>query len=143
MALNESDITSAHLLFYNVAWESFKKSTKKSKKKRKIESLNLKNIQNVRRFFQNVFLLVFCPKTFLTSMKLIHFLKLLFSLELLFSLDWHFGGFNLKNEAWWDVYFSLLIFRIFSFWSIKSADLQDSGHQSNIWTRWRLYNYLI
>ena len=32
-------------------------------------------------------------------------------LEWLFSLDWHFGGFKLKNEAWWDVYFLMLIFR--------------------------------
>ena len=34
-------------------------------------------------------------------------------LELLFSLDCHFGGFRLKNEAWWDVYFLILLFRKF------------------------------
>ena len=38
------------------------------------------------------------------------------------------GGFNLKNEVWWDVYFSMLIFRFFfSCWPIKSVDLQNSG----------------
>ena len=34
-------------------------------------------------------------------------------LELLFSLDCHFGGFKLKNEAWWDVCFLMLVFRNF------------------------------
>ena len=52
-----------------------KKNKKKAKKKRKIERLNLKNIQNVRKFFLNIFLLGFWSKIFLTSMKLIHFLK--------------------------------------------------------------------
>ena len=37
-------------------------------------------------------------------------------LELLFSLDCHFGGFRLKNEAWWDVYFFNAAFsKIFHF----------------------------
>ena len=52
-----------------------KKRKKERKKKRKIEPLNLKNIQNVRKFFLNIFLLGFWPKIFLTSMKLIDFLK--------------------------------------------------------------------
>ena len=34
-------------------------------------------------------------------------------LELIFSWDFHFGEFNFKNEAWWDVYFLMLIFRKF------------------------------
>ena len=37
--------------------------------------------------------------------------KSMFFLELLFSLDCHFGDSNLKNEAWWDFYFSMLTFR--------------------------------
>ena len=49
---------------------------KKREKKRKIEPLNLKNIQNVRKFFLNIFLLGFWPKTFLTSIELTHFLKI-------------------------------------------------------------------
>ena len=53
-------------------------------------------------------------------------------LELLFSLDCHFGGFRLKNEAWWDVYFLCCFFENFSLWPIKSADLLDSGIQSKI-----------
>ena len=53
-----------------------KKSGKKKRKiERKIEPLNLKNIQNVRKFFLNIFLLGFWSKIFLTSMKLIHFPK--------------------------------------------------------------------
>jgi hypothetical protein len=52
-----------------------KKRKKKRKTERKIERLNLKNIQNVRKFFLNIFLLGFWPKKFLTGMKLIHFLK--------------------------------------------------------------------
>ena len=53
-----------------------KKAKKKAeKKKRKIEPLILQNIQNVRKFFLNIFLLGFWPKIFLTSMKLINFLK--------------------------------------------------------------------
>ena len=39
--------------------------------------------------------------------------------------------------------FRCWFFENFSFWRIKSADLQDSGHQFKIWTCWRLYNYLI
>ena len=33
--------------------------------------------------------------------------------ELLFSLDEHFEVSESKNGAWWDVYFSMLIFRLF------------------------------
>ena len=56
--------------------KSEKNNAKKSaKKKCKIEPLNLKNIQNVRKFFLNIFLLGFWSKISLTSMKLIHFPK--------------------------------------------------------------------
>ena len=65
-----------YLLFFNVAWKTKKpKSEKKAEKKCKIEPLIFKNIQNVRKFFLNIFLLGFWPKIFLTSMKLIHSLK--------------------------------------------------------------------
>ena len=47
--------------------------------------------------------------------------------ELLFSLDWHLRVSNSKNGAWWEVYFLMLIFWLFSFWTIKSADLQNYG----------------
>ena len=53
-----------------------KKRKKKRKIERKIEPLNLKNIQNVRKFFLNIFLLGFWPKTIFTSIELTHFLKL-------------------------------------------------------------------
>ena len=33
--------------------------------------------------------------------------------ELLFFLDLHFGVSKSKNGAWWDVYFSMMIFRLF------------------------------
>ena len=31
----------------------------------------------------------------------------------------------------------------FSFWPIKSANLQNPGFQSKIWTRWNLHNYIL
>ena len=39
--------------------------------------------------------------------------------------------------------FRCWFFENFWFWPIKSADLQGCAPQSKIWTRWRLYNYLI
>ena len=55
---------------------------------------------------------------------------------------------TLEASIWKTKLDGMFIFRCwsfenFSFWPIKSADVQDSGHQSKIWTRWRLYNYLI
>ena len=39
--------------------------------------------------------------------------------------------------------FFLGFFLSFSFWPIKSANLQNSGFQSKIWTGWQFYKYLI
>ena len=82
-------------------------------------------------FFCKIF--AFCPK----DMIQIHVF-----LELLFSLDCHFGSFNLKMKPDRMFIFRCWFFEIFSFWPIKSADLQDSCLQSKIWTRWCLYNYI-
>ena len=39
--------------------------------------------------------------------------------------------------------FRCWFFENFSFWPIKSADLQDSGPKFKIWTRWRLHNHFL
>ena len=80
-----------------ILWRCLKKNKKKRKKsgkkkkrknERKIERLNLKNIQNVRKFFLNIFLLGFWPKICLTTMKLIYFLNLV-SVKILFKMNAH------------------------------------------------------
>ena len=62
---------------------------KKAGKKTQNRALKFENIQNVRKFFLNIFLLGFWPKTFLTSMKLnILFLKLA-SVKILLKINAH------------------------------------------------------
>ena len=41
------------------------------------------------------------------------------------------------------ILFYLSVFLPFSFWPIKSANLQNSGVQSKIWTGWQFDKYLI
>ena len=77
-----------------------KREKKKREKKRKIESLNLKNIQNIREFFLNIFLLGFWPKIFLTTMKLIYFLKLV-SVKILLKMNAHQKA---KQKTYLDVH---------------------------------------
>ena len=90
-------VSCGDLLFYNVAQKRIKK---KRKKERKIERLNLKNIQNVRKFFLNIFLLGFWPKKALTCMKLIYFLKLV-SVKILLKMNAHQKA---KQKTYLDVH---------------------------------------
>ena len=49
---------------------------------------------------------------------------------------------NQKTELDGMFIFWCWFFDFFSFWPIKSADLQNPGFQSKIWTRWQFQKYL-
>ena len=77
-----------------------KKVLKKREKKAENRGLNLKNIQNARKFFLNIFLLGFWPKIFLTTTKLIYFLKLV-SVKILLKMNVHQKA---KQKTYLDVH---------------------------------------
>ena len=65
-----------------------------------LSALPLKNMQNVRKFFLNIFLLGFWPKNFLTTLKLIYFLKLV-SVKILLKMNAHQKA---KQKTYLDVH---------------------------------------
>ena len=82
------------------------------------------------------------PPTFVIKIHKGHDPNPWFSGIILFS-GWVLWSLQIKKRSLMGCLFFMLIFWLFSFWPIKSADLQKWGLQSKIWTRWHFQKYLL